>query len=153
MKKVILFIALILCICYPVFAEIDADKLEKAVEDAIYYAFEAVPARSRIAIVQVSARDRNVRDFVQGALEVELMRHENRYIVAERRQMDQIMSERQITVGTEIDENTAIAIARQANAGIALTAQVTGEGSLRRLRLRVLNVQEGILVGAAAEPF
>ncbi|MCL2064470.1 MAG: hypothetical protein FWG98_08865 [Candidatus Cloacimonetes bacterium] len=125
--------------------------IERAIERAVNDAFADVRPRSRIAIVQISIPDRNMRNFVNGELEHILRQHDFR--VVDRAQMDLILEEQTRQLGGDFDDRTAVSIGRLAGADFIVTGSVDGEGSLRRLRIRVLNVETSVVVGTASERF
>jgi hypothetical protein len=119
--------------------------LEKAAEDVA----ENFTARSRIAIVEITAQDRSTREFITGELE-HILRGQG-YTIIDRSQLDRIREEQRFGTSGEVDDNTAASIGRIAGANIVITGRVDGEGNLRRLRLRALDTASGQVVGTASE--
>jgi len=123
--------------------------VEGALARAAKDVFKNVPARSRIAIVYITAQDRSQTDYIAGELEV-IWVNEG-YIIIDRSQLDRIRREQNFQMSGEVDDNTAVSIGKIIGANIIVTGRVDGEGNLRRLRLRALNTQTAQVVGAASE--
>ncbi|MCL2065645.1 MAG: penicillin-binding protein activator LpoB [Candidatus Cloacimonetes bacterium] len=125
--------------------------IEGAVERAVNEAFRNVPQRARIAIVQISVPDTNLRAFVSGEVE-HIVRRQN-FRIVDRVALDRILEEQTRQIGGDFDERTAVNIGRLAGADLIVTGSIDGEGALRRLRLRVIEVETSEIVGTASEPF
>ncbi|GHU28704.1 hypothetical protein FACS1894172_13460 [Spirochaetia bacterium] len=107
------------------------------------------PAKSRIAIVYITAQDRNTTDYVVG--ELEYIWVNDGYFITDRSQLDRLRREQNFGMSEEVDDATAARIGKIAGASIIVTGRVDGEGSLRRLRLRALDANTAQVVGAASE--
>ena len=118
--------------------------VEGALARAAKDVFKNVPARARIAIVYITAQDRNQTDYIAGELEV-IWVNEG-YIIIDRSQLDRIRREQNFQMSGEVDDDTAVSIGKIIGANIIVTGRVDGEGSLRRLRLRALNTQTAQVV-------
>jgi len=125
--------------------------IEGSLERATENAMRNVPERSRIAIVNVAAPDRSLADFIAGDLEIHILGLG--YRVIDRTELDRIRAEQQFQLAGEVDDATAVSIGRLAGAEYILTARIDGEGTLRRLRLRVLETQTAELIGVSAESY
>jgi len=128
-------------------------KQQSGVEGALTRAVEEVAenftARSRIAIVYITAQDRSTTEFITGELEHLLRR--NGYVIVDRSELDRVRSEQQFGMSGEVDDNTAASIGKFAGANVVITGRVDGEGDLRRLRLRALDTTNAQVVGTASE--
>jgi hypothetical protein len=123
--------------------------IEGALEKAAQEAIRNVQQRSRIAIVYITAPDKNTTDFIAGELEYIWVKAG--YLIIDRSQLDIVRWEQNYQLNGEVDDNTAISIGKIAGADIIVTGRVDGEGSLRRLRLRVINTQTAQVIGVASE--
>jgi len=110
---------------------------------------ENFSARTRIAIVYITAQDRSTTEFITGELE-HILRRQG-YIIIDRSELDRVRAEQRFGVSGEVDDNTAARIGNIAGADIVITGRVDGEGELRRLRLRALNTTSAQVVGTASE--
>jgi hypothetical protein len=108
-----------------------------------------VPAKSKIAIVYITAQDRGTTDYIAG--ELEYIWVNNGYMIIDRSQLDRVRREQNYQASGEVDDYTAVSIGKIAGADIIVTGAVDGEGNLRRLRLRALDTQTAQVVGAASE--
>jgi hypothetical protein len=122
--------------------------IEAALERAAEQALRNVAARSKIAIVYITAPE-NLTDFIAGELEFVFVN--SGYFVVDRSQLDTLRQEQQFQMDGEVDDRTAVSIGKVAGADIIVTGRVDGEGNLRRLRLRVLDTESAQVVGAASE--
>ena len=123
------------------------------VEGALARAAEAVSenftARSRIAIVYITAQDRSTTDYITGELE-HILRQQG-FVIIDRSELDRVRAEQRLGASLEVDDNTAARIGRISGASIVITGRVDGEGNLRRLRLRALDTTSAQVVGTASE--
>jgi hypothetical protein len=131
----------------------DAKSTATGVEGALARAAEQtlknVPAKSKIAIMYITATDRSTTEYIVG--ELEFIWVNQGYFITDRSQLDRLRREQNFQMSGEVDDETAVSIGRFAGAGIIVTGRVDGEGSLRRLRLRALDTQTAQVVGVASE--
>lgn len=123
--------------------------IEGALERAAEEVSENFTARTRIAIVFITAQDRSTTEFITGELE-HILRRQG-YVIIDRSELDRVRREQNFQLGGEVDDDTAISIGRFSGANIIITGRVDGEGNLRRLRLRALDTQSAEVVGTASE--
>ena len=123
--------------------------VEGALNRAVKEVAENFTARSRIAIIYITAKDRSTTEFITGELEHLLRR--NGYVIVDRSELDKIRSEQQFGMSGEVDDNTAASIGKFAGANVVITGRIDGEGDLRRLRLRALDTTNAQVIGTASE--
>jgi len=123
--------------------------IEGALERATDELSENFTARSRLAIVYITAEDRSQTDFISGELEHILRRRG--FVIIDRSELDRIRAEQRFGISGEVDDSTAARIGNIAGASVVITGRVDGEGNLRRLRLRALDTANGQVVGTASE--
>jgi len=123
--------------------------VEGALARAANETLKNVPARSKIAIVYITAQDRSTTEYVAG--ELEYIWVNAGYIIIDRSQLDRIRREQNFQMSGEVDDNTAVSIGKIIGANIIVTGRVDGEGNLRRLRLRALDTQTAQVVGVSSE--
>ncbi|MCL2441086.1 MAG: CsgG/HfaB family protein [Treponema sp.] len=124
--------------------------IEGALQRAAEEVSESFTARSRLAIVYITAQDRGQTDYITGELEHILRRMG--YVIIDRSELDKIRTEQRFGASGEVDDNTAARIGQLAGASVIITGRIDGEGSLRRLRLRALDTSSARVVGTASEP-
>jgi hypothetical protein len=123
--------------------------VEGALARAANETLKNVQARSKIAIVYITAQDRSTTEYIAG--ELEYIWVNAGYTIIDRSQLDRIRREQNFQMSGEVDDNTAVSIGKIIGANIIVTGRVDGEGNLRRLRLRALDTQTAQVVGAASE--
>jgi hypothetical protein len=126
-----------------------ATGIEGALERAAEQTLRNIPARSKIAIVYITAQDRSTTEFIAG--ELEYIWVNAGYTIIDRSQLDRIRREQNFQMSGEVDDDTAVSIGKFIGANIIVTGRVDGEGNLRRLRLRALDTQTAQVVGVASE--
>ena len=119
--------------------------LARAAEDVA----ENFTARSRIAIVYITAQDRSATEYITGELE-HILRRQG-FVIIDRSELDRIRREQNFQMSGEVDDETAVSIGRFSGANIIVTGRVDGESNLQRLRLRALDTTSGQVVGTASE--
>jgi hypothetical protein len=112
---------------------------------------ERISSWSRIAIVYVTANDKDIADFI--ANELEFIMVEQGMILIDRSQLDRIRQEQSFQISGEVDDTQAVSVGKIAGADIIITGAVTGTGELRRLRLRALDTQTGQVLSVASEKY
>ena len=110
-----------------------------------------IPPKSKIAIVNVAARDPEISEFIAGELEFIMV--DKGYTLIDRSELDRIRKEQAFQMSGEVDDSQAVSIGKIAGANVILTGAVTGSGDLRRLRLRALSTESGQVLVAASEKF
>jgi hypothetical protein len=126
-----------------------ATGVEGALERAADELSENFTAKSRLAIVYITAQDRSTTEFITGELE-HLLRRQS-FVIIDRSELDKIRREQNFQMSGEVDDETAVSIGKFAGANIIITGRVDGEGNLRRLRLRALDTTSAQVVGTASE--
>jgi hypothetical protein len=112
---------------------------------------KAISPRSKIAIVYVTADDKEVTDYIANELEYIMV---NRGLVLiDRSQLDRLRQEQDFQISGEVDDDTAVSIGKISGANAIVTGSVTGTGELRRLRLRLLDTQSGQVLAVASEKY
>jgi hypothetical protein len=123
--------------------------IEGALESAAEQTLKNVPRGSKIAIVYITAQDRNTTDYIAG--ELEYIWVNDGFTIIDRSQLDRLRREQNFQMSGEVDDETAVSIGKFSGANIIVTGRVDGEGNLRRLRLRALDTQTAQVAGVASE--
>ncbi|MCL2065687.1 MAG: CsgG/HfaB family protein [Candidatus Cloacimonetes bacterium] len=124
------------------------EALQRAIDDA----FLRVPTDAVVAVLHVAAPTQAVYEYLFGEIEHILVRNKG-YNVSDRSQLDQIRIERDFQLSWEVDDTTAASIGRFVGADAVITGRIDGDGSLQRLRIRVLNTETALVMGTGSEPF
>ncbi|MCL2065517.1 MAG: CsgG/HfaB family protein [Candidatus Cloacimonetes bacterium] len=135
-------------------AEINAEivAIEAALKRAVAEAFSEISKEERIAIVQFSVEEENepFRPYILGEIEYLLWSEGYRAIV-DRMAIEVILKEQNFQYSGYVDDDTAINLGRLVGAKYIVISSIDGERSLRRLRLRILDVETGVVSGVASE--
>ncbi|MDR1785075.1 MAG: CsgG/HfaB family protein [Spirochaetaceae bacterium] len=121
--------------------------VESGLERAANQVMNHIQPRSRIAIVYVTSRDRDVTEYITSELEYIMVN--DGFTLIDRSQLDQIRKEQGFQMSGEVDDATAVSIGKIIGANVIITGAVTGSGDLRRLRLRALNTQTAQVMATA----
>jgi len=108
-------------------------------------------SNSRLAIVNVSSSDRGQSEFVVS--ELELIFVSNDFFVASRRELNIIMEQQQLQLSLAFNDDLIARVGKLVKANIVITGEITGSGSMRRLRLRALDSETGQMVAVSSEEF
>jgi len=125
--------------------------LEDALMDAVNQAFTDVGLSSKIAILHIQTTNNDMTVFIQEELNHILVRR--KYTVVDRVDLDRVRQEQSFQYSHEVDDNTAVSLGRFVGADLVVTGGITGTGSLRRLRLKVLDTQTAIIKATASVPY
>jgi len=121
--------------------------IEEALQKAVQQATSNVSRSAKLAIVEVSS-PANIKDYVYGESEYQLINKGFR--IVDRGQLDRIREEQRIGISGEFDNRTAANIGKLAGAEYLVTIQAGGNGSLTRLRWRILDTQTAMVIGSAS---
>ncbi|MDR2078873.1 MAG: CsgG/HfaB family protein [Treponema sp.] len=124
--------------------------------DALYRAgdilINTLPENSTLAILSVSTRDREMAEFVIDELAYVLVNTGN-YKIVDRRSLEAIRTEQNFQSSGEVDDDSAVSIGKLLGANVVVTGSVSGSDSMRRLRLKALDVQTAQIVAMSSERF
>jgi hypothetical protein len=129
-----------------------AAKLEDVVKLGAEKFTGGLPEGTSIAVVNVSAADRNSSAFILEELEFQLV-ESGKFRVVERKRLDEVRAERNFQVSAEVSDESAVSIGNQLGAEIVITGAVSGSGGDRRLTLKALKVETGEVVVIVREQF
>jgi hypothetical protein len=125
--------------------------IQSALNNAVQTVMAVLKKDENIAIISVSSSDKELSEYIAEELEVMLVN--NKFIVVDRRSLDQIRQEQNFQLSGDVDDSSAVSIGKFVGAKIVIVGNISGSGSLRRLRLRALDSQSAQVVGAASEAF
>jgi len=129
--------------------ETTALTLDNALKSSIDQAILKINKDSRLAIVQFISNDSTVKnENVMYSIENDLVN--SGFRVVDRSQLDTIRAEQRYQRSGEVDSRTAVDIGKFAGAKYIVTGSIDGPGTLRRLRLRVLDTETAEVVGVAS---
>jgi hypothetical protein len=105
----------------------------------------ALPARSRISLLSGRGDNRNTLEFVLEELTSALVAT-GTITVVDRERIDAIISEQRFQLSGEVSDETAVSIGRLSGSQIIVSCSITGASSQRRLRVRAIAVETGIVL-------
>jgi len=125
--------------------------MENALITAVDQAFLDITSKSRIAVIHMQAPNDNVSNFLLGELQHILTTR--RLNVAERVDLDRVRAEHELQYSGEVDDNTAVDLGKFVGADLVVTGGIDGEGSFRRLRLKIIDTQTALIKSTASVPY
>ena len=125
--------------------------VELATASAVETLMNAIEQNSKVAIINVTSDDKDMAEFV--VAEVEHILLKNKFLVVDRRDIDAIRKEQNFQLSGEVDDATAVEIGKFIGAGVIISGEITGSGTLRRLRLRARDTQTARVLAAPSEKF
>jgi hypothetical protein len=131
-------------------AGLDTKKLDNAIINASSVLSERIPRDTTIAVLSVSATNRNTSEYIIGEVEYNLV-NSGRFKIVDRRRLDQIRSEQNFQISGEVRDDSAVSIGNMLGANIVITGEITGSGSRQRLMLKALDVQTAQITVIARE--
>jgi len=126
----------------------NAPEIITALSGAVDQSFKDVNRGSKIAVVHIQTPNNALNDFLLSELQHILVNRT--YNVVERIDLDKIRTERDFQYSNEVDDNTAVSVGKFVGADLVVTGGIDGEGSYRRMRLKVLDTQTAIIRGTAS---
>jgi hypothetical protein len=129
---------------------------QSTLEAALYTAADVVIARltpgTTIAVVSIASANIESAEFVVDELAYIIVSSGN-FRVVDRKSLDAIRSEQNFQASGEVDDDSAVSIGKLLGANNVITGSISGTGSTRRLRLKVLDVMTAEIVAMASEAF
>jgi hypothetical protein len=140
----------------PEFDELFGESFEEeGVEGSLARAANVIMGKltpnSRIAIVYVTANDKEISEFIEGELEYIMV--SKGFTLIDRNQLEVIRKEQAFQSSGAVNDTQAVSIGKIAGANVIITGTVTGTGELRRLRLRALSTETGQVLITASEKY
>lgn len=122
-----------------------ASSLDAAVVQVAEYFAQDIKEGQKIAVLSISGRNADERDFVLEELSYQLV-ETRRFSVVDRRSLDTIRREQQFQLSGEVSDDSAVSIGQLLGAEVVITGSISGTDSLRRLRVKALDVKTGEIV-------
>jgi hypothetical protein len=127
----------------------DIDAVTKKAGDTLV---DLLPERALLAITNISCDESDISDYIIEELE-EMLVSSGYFRVVDRRNLDDVRREQNFQASDEIDDSRAIASGQLLGANIVIIGSVSEVDTLRRLRIRALDVKTGGVVATVAERF
>jgi len=114
-----------------------ADKAVKSTIDTLY---SKLPSGANIMIIKANSTERNIIDYVVNQMTKTIVQA-GRLKVVDRSNQALIDAEIQYQLSGNVDDDSAVAIGHQLGVQYIVTCWISGAKSLRRLNLKVLNIE------------
>jgi hypothetical protein len=115
-----------------------------AVKQASRELLAAMPDRSRISFIGGRGGNQNTLDFIIDELTAAVVAT-GTITVIDREQIDAIIAEQRFQLSGEVSDETAVSIGRLSGSQIIVSCSITGASSQRRLRVRAITVETGVI--------
>ena len=127
----------------------EADLLDEAIRKLVGEAFynDNIRERARVAVISVSSRDRDMREFLRSGIENELVNCE--FTLIEKRFIEQVLAEQTLQQGWEYDERTVANVGKLTGAKYSVIARMEGNGDFRHISMAVVDNETGVRAGSA----
>jgi TolB-like protein len=101
-----------------------------------------LPQGTKISILNISNAERSLADYVIEQLTTEIV-NARKLTVIERQNIELIRAEQAFQMSGEVSDDSAIGIGHLLGVEVVITCSIVGSNNLRRLIVRVLNVETG----------
>jgi hypothetical protein len=119
----------------------DTDGLaDKAVKNALERLNSKLPSGANIMIMKTNSTERNMLDYVVNQMNKSIIQT-GRLKVVDRSNQTLIDAEMQYQLSGNVDDNSMVSIGHQLGVQYIVTCWISGVKSLRRLNLKVLNIE------------
>jgi TolB-like protein len=109
-----------------------------------------IPVNSKIAIVNISSDSNVDSSFILEELTLAFV-NSRQFTVVDRQTLNVIRAEQNFQLSGEVSDEDIISIGKFTGADVVITGAVSGNGEMRRLRLRALDVQTAQILAMSAE--
>ncbi|MDR1398863.1 MAG: CsgG/HfaB family protein [Treponema sp.] len=134
---------------------IDVSVTQVSLRDSVIQStFETIssllPSSAKIAVINVSSNDSAEAEYIIEEMSL-LFVNSRKYTIVDRRTLDAIRQERNFQMSGEVDDDSVVSIGHFLGADIVLTGSISGEGEMRRLRFRALDVKTAQVLAMSSE--
>jgi hypothetical protein len=127
------------------------DNIEMIIAKSVSLLVNDIPDNAIIAVLNISSNDNRLSEYILDKIEYILFK--NKYTIVDRKELDIIRNEQNFQLSGEVDDNSAVSIGKFSGASIIVLGNISGNGNIRRMRLRALDVQTGRVIGMSLESF
>jgi hypothetical protein len=112
---------------------------DKAVPQVFNALAQNIPARSRLAIVGITASDPNEATFYVNELTVQFV-NSRRYTVVDRNNIDAVLTEQNFQMSGFVSDDAYVSIGKFIGATVVVTGSISGTASQKRLVIKAIDV-------------
>jgi hypothetical protein len=128
-------------------------KQDSFVEDAVAQTFNTliqhIPQGSRIAIINITSADADEGTFFLDEITLQFV-NSRRYTVVERRDIEVILAEQNFQISGYVDDDSIVSIGKILGVTVAITGNISGTGSRKRLVLKALDVETAVILAMSS---
>jgi hypothetical protein len=132
-------------------AMLGVSNLETAVSNAFDRATKNIKKKVKIAVVNIDADNKNEGDYVLEELTYLSVHSPKKFTVIDRRTIDAFRAVNGVGVPSYNNDYILMLVGKLLGADIVISGRLDGNGELRRLRVKALDVKSGMLIGDASE--
>jgi hypothetical protein len=125
--------------------------LDTAVIKSAEVIIEKVPAKTKIALFNISENESVFTEYVIEELSA-LLVEEGNFIIVDRKNRDVIEAEQNFQLSGNVRDEDIRSIGHNYGAASVVTCSITGQADLRRLRVRTLDVETGEVQSLTTHP-
>jgi hypothetical protein len=126
--------------------------IEMSIRSAFESATKGVKRKTKVAVINVDADNIGQAEYILEELIHLSVQSRKNFEVIDRRKIDAFRSSNGIGVPSYDNDYLLGYIGQLIGADIVITGRLDGEGDLRRLRVKTLDVKSGNLIGSSNEP-
>jgi hypothetical protein len=112
----------------------------------------ALPENSIIAVLNITANDKDAAIFVRDEIEYNLV-ESAKFKIVDRKSLDAVQDERSFQMSGEVSDESAVSLGNMLGANIVISGNITGAEATRRLTLKALDVETAEILSTAREAF
>jgi hypothetical protein len=125
--------------------------LEAAISNSFERATRDLKKKSKVAVINVDSDNMDEGDYALEELTYLAVHSPKRFSVIDRRTIDAFRSTNGVGVPSYSNDYVLMLIGKLIGADIVISGRLHGTGELRRMRVKVLEVKTGRLIGDASE--
>ena len=110
-----------------------------------------IPRNSRIAILNIDSQYRNQSQYVIDELFNQFVT--SNFRVIDESNVNMLRREQNFQVNGNVSDESALRLGRMLNADLIINGRISGSGNIRQLTIRVIKVQNGMIVATSSESF
>ncbi|GMO49415.1 MAG: hypothetical protein Ta2G_06300 [Termitinemataceae bacterium] len=138
---------------YPALPELSEPvfTFDTSVRNSFEKATKGLKKKMKIAVINVDADNPHEGVYVLEEITYLSVQSPNKYQVIDRRKIDAFRTQNSLHTPTYENDFQLLGLGSLLGADVVLSARIDGPGDLRRLRIKVLDVKTGMLIGDSSE--
>jgi hypothetical protein len=128
----------------------DSNLLNTAIKNSFDIILRNIPVNAKIAIVNIASNSKDDSNYILEELTLAFV-NSRKFTVVDRQTLDVIRQEHNFQLSGEVSDETIVSIGNFTGASVVITGVVSGNGEMRRLRLRALDVKTAEVLAMSSE--